>query len=178
MQKALGLIAEKSNWGKALPMGSGRGISIVESFGSIVAEVAEVSVSEAGKLKIEKVTCVADAGFAMHPDAFKAQMESGIVFGLTAALYGEINLKNGAVVESNFHNYEMLRMADAPHIETHIINSGATLGGAGEPSTPGIAPALCNAIFAATGIRVRELPLKNLDLRKEKWTRFPDEKAG
>lgn len=169
--KVLELISEKSNWGQELPNGIGRGVSVVESFGSIVAEVAQVNVAEDGTLKVEKVICVADAGFVIHPDAFTAQMESGIVFGLTAALYGEINIEKGAVVESNFHDYEMLRMADSPQIETHIINSGANLGGAGEPSTPGIAPAVCNAIFAATGIRVRELPLKNQDLSKEKWVR-------
>jgi isoquinoline 1-oxidoreductase subunit beta len=169
MQKVLSMAAEKSNWDTELPAGSGRGVALVESFGSIVAEVAEVTVSEDGQLKVNKVYCVADAGFAMHKDGFIAQMESGIIFGLTAALYGEINIENGAVVESNFHNYQMLRMADAPEIETHIINSGAEIGGAGEPSTPGIAPAVCNAIFAATGIRVRELPLKNQDLSKGNW---------
>lgn len=169
MQKVLALAAEKSNWGSEMPEGSGRGISLCEGFGSIVAEVAEVTISEDGQLKVDKVICVADAGYAMHPDGFIAQMESGIVFGLTAALYGEINVDKGAVVESNFHNYQMLRMSECPVMETHIINSGETIGGGGEPSTPGIAPAVCNAIFAATGIRVRELPLKNHDLSKENW---------
>ncbi len=169
MQKILAMASKKSNWGSEMPTGSGRGISLCEGFGSIVAEVAEVTVSEAGQLTIDKVVCVADAGYAMHPDGFVAQMESGIVFGLTAALYGEINVDKGAVVESNFHNYQMLRMSDCPVMETHIINSGETIGGAGEPSTPGIAPAVCNAIFAATGIRVRELPIKSHDLSKENW---------
>ena len=112
---------------------------------------------------------MADAGFAMHPDGFIAQMESGIIFGLTAALYGEINIENGAVKENNFHDYQMLRMSESPEIVTHIINSDAQPGGAGEPSTPGIAPAVCNAIFAITGIRVRDLPIKNQDLSVGKW---------
>jgi isoquinoline 1-oxidoreductase subunit beta len=167
--KVLETAAEKSGWGTVLPKGSGRGISLVESFGTIVAEVAEVQISEEGQIRVNKVTCVADAGFAMHPDGFIAQMESGIIFGLTAALYGEINIENGAVKESNFHDYQLLRMSESPEIVTHIINSDAQPGGAGEPSTPGIAPAVCNAIFAITGIRVRELPIKNQDLSMGKW---------
>ncbi|MCP9770499.1 xanthine dehydrogenase family protein molybdopterin-binding subunit [Lacihabitans sp. LS3-19] len=170
MQKVLALAAEKSGWGTELPKGKGRGVSLVESFGTIVAEVAEVCVSEEGQLCIDKITCVADAGFVMHPDGFIAQMESGIVFGLTAALYGEINIVNGAVKESNFHDYQMLRIGESPAIETYILNSEAQPGGAGEPSTPGIAPAVCNAIYAATGIRVRELPIKNHDLSMKNWT--------
>lgn len=169
MQKVLALAAEKSGWGTELPKGMARGVSLVESFGTIVAQVAEVSISEEGQLNIEKITCVADAGFVMHPDGFIAQMESGIIFGLTAALYGEINIVNGAVKESNFHDYQMLRISDVPAIETFILNSEAQLGGAGEPSTPGIAPAVCNAIYAATGIRIRELPIKNHDLSLKNW---------
>ncbi len=162
MQKVLAMAAEKANWGSPLEEGKGRGVSIVESFGSIVAEVAEVSINQEGKVAVDKVICVADAGYVVHPDAFIAQMESGIIFGLTAALYGEINIENGAVKESNFHDYQMLRMNEAPKIDTYIINSGEAMGGAGEPSTPGIAPAVCNAIFAATGTRIRELPIRNV----------------
>ena len=102
---------------------------------------------------------VIDTGFAVSPDGVKAQVESGIVFGLTAALYGEISIVNGAVEQSNFHDYPSLRMSEAPKIETHIINSGATIGGAGEPGTPPIAPALANAIYNATGTRIRQLPV-------------------
>ena len=134
------------------------------SVGTIVAQVVEVEVSD-GKVRVHRVVCAVDAGFAIHPDGMKAQMESGIVYGLTAALYGDISIRRGAVAQSNFHDYEMLRMNEAPVVETYIINSGESLGGAGEPGTPAIAPALANAIFDATGKRVRELPIKHHDLR-------------
>ena len=117
----------------------------------------------AGKVKVDRVVCAVDPGFAVSPDGLTAQMESGIVFGLTAALYGEIAIENGAVKQSNFHDYQMVRMDTAPEIETHIINSGMAWGGAGEPGTPTIEPALANAIFDATGTRVRELPISKYD---------------
>ncbi|TDQ17012.1 isoquinoline 1-oxidoreductase beta subunit [Algoriphagus boseongensis] len=164
-QKVLDLAYEKSNWGSALPPNWGRGIAIAQSFGSIVAEVAEVEVTMEGKVKVHRVVCVADAGFAVHPDGFIAQMESGIIYGLAAAMTGEITIKNGAVAQSNFHDYPVTRMNEAPKIETHIINSGNPPGGAGEPSTPVIAPAVTNAIFNATGIRIRQLPIAKTDLR-------------
>ena len=133
-----------------------------ESFGSIVAEIAEVSV-EGGKVRVHKVWCAIDCGFAANPSGVTAQMESGINYGLTAALYGEITFANGRVEQSNFHDYQILRMNEAPEIEVRIINSGEAMGGAGEPGTPPIAPAVANAIFAATGKRVRKLPIaKNL----------------
>jgi len=161
----LDLAAEKSDWGKSLPTNHGRGIAIHRSFGTIVAEVVEVRVAD-GKARVERVVCAADPGFAIHPDGLAAQMESGIAYGLTAALFGEISIRHGAVAESNFHDYPMLRIDEAPAIETHIINSngGETLGGAGEPGTPPAAPALANAIFDATGIRIRELPVRRQDL--------------
>lgn len=162
--KVLDLVAEKSDWGTPLPANWGRGMSLHFSFGTIVAQVAEIEMTEAG-VKVHRVVCAADPGFAFHPNGFEAQMESGIIFGLSAALYGEITIANGAVVQSNFHDYQMVRMQEAPKIETHIINSGNWPGGAGEPSTPGIAPALANAIFNATGIRIRELPVKNHNLK-------------
>lgn len=161
----LDLAATKSDWEAALPDNWGRGIAIHKSFGSIVAQVVEVEVVE-GKVHARRVVCAVDAGFAIHPDGMKAQMESGIAYGLTAALYGDISIRRGAVVQSNFHDYQMLRMNEAPAIETYIINSGESLGGAGEPGTPSIAPALANAIFDATGYRIRELPIKLHDLRK------------
>ncbi len=161
--KVLDMVAEKANWDESLPDNWGRGISIHQSFGTIVAQVAEIEII-ADTVKVHRVVCVADPGFAFHPDGFKSQMESGIVYGLTAALYGEITIEKGAVMQSNFHDYRMLRMNESPKIETYIINSDNWPGGAGEPSTPGIAPAVTNAIFNATGIRIRELPVKNHNL--------------
>lgn len=156
----LKMAAEKANWSKPLAAGRGRGIALQTSFGSVVAEVVEVTVSD-GNLSVDRVVAVIDTGFAVSPDGVKAQVESGIVYGLTAALYGEISIANGAIEQSNFHDYSSLRMSEAPEIETHIINSGATIGGAGEPGTPPIAPALANAIFNATGSRIRQLPIPN-----------------
>ena len=151
-------VAEEAEWSKQLSAGQGRGISLQESFGSIVAQVVELTVFE-DKLSIDRVVAVIDPGLAIAPDGIAAQIESGICYGLSAALYGEISIEQGAVVQSNFHDYQSLRIGDAPNIETHIINSGHEIGGAGEPGTPGIAPALVNAVYDATGIRVRSLPL-------------------
>lgn len=168
-QKVLDTAAEKSGWDRPLPENWGRGIAIHRSFGTIVAQVVEVEVADA-KVKAHRVVCAVDAGFAMHPDGMKAQMESGIVYGLTAALYSDISIRRGAVAQSNFHDYQMLRMNESPEIETHIINSGEKIGGAGEPGTPAIAPALTNAIFNATGKRIRELPVKLHDLTRDDLT--------
>ena len=158
----LELAAEKANWSEKRAEGSGRGIALQESFGSIVATVADVTVNEAG-VRVNKVVCAVDCGFAVSPDGLAAQMESGILYGLTAALYGEITIDKGAVVQGNFNDYPMVRMNDTPVIEVHIINSGEAMGGGGEPGTPGIAPALANAIFDATGHRIRELPVSRHD---------------
>jgi len=154
--------AEMSNWTAGPPAGRGRGIAIQHSFGSIVAEVAEVSV-DGGNVRVHKVWCAIDCGFAVNPSGVIAQMESAINYGLTAALYGEITFDKGKVQQSNFHDYQILRINEAPEIEVAIINSGQAMGGAGEPGTPPIAPAVANAIYAATGKRVRRLPIsKNL----------------
>ena len=161
--KVLELAAEKANWGETLPENWGRGIALHKSFGTIVAQVAEVEIID-GNVKVHRVVCTADPGFAFHEDGFIAQMESGIIYGLTAALYGEITIENGAVKESNFHDYKMVRMNEAPKIESYIIKSDNWPGGAGEPSTPGIGPAVTNAIFNASGIRIRQLPIKNHNL--------------
>ncbi|MEE8371679.1 MAG: molybdopterin cofactor-binding domain-containing protein, partial [Sphingomonadales bacterium] len=141
----------------------GQGLALHLSFGSIVGQVMDISVIE-GAVRIEKVTCVIDCGQIVNPSIIEAQMESGIIFGLTAAFFGEITLQDGAVLESNFHDYRMLRMAQTPLIETHIMPSVEAPGGVGEPGTPPAAPALLNAIFAATGKRYRRLPLAASDL--------------
>jgi len=154
LQKA----ATEADWYSPLPKGRGRGIALQESFGSIVAEVAEVTIID-GQPKVDRVVAVIDAGQAVSPDGIVAQIESGIVYGLTAALFGEITIEDGAVTQSNFHDYRALRMHEAPVIETHVINSGHKMGGAGEPGTPAIAPAVANAVFNATGVRARQLPL-------------------
>jgi len=154
----LNAVAEASKWSEGAPAGRGRGVALHESFGSIVAEVAEVSV-DGGNVRVHKVWCAIDCGFAVHPDGVIAQMESAINYGLTAALYGEITFTDGKVDQSNFHDYQILRIDEAPEIQVTIVNSGEQMGGAGEPGTPPIAPAVTNAIFAATGKRVRKLPI-------------------
>ena len=158
----LAAVAEMSDWAGGAPQGRGRGVAMQESFGSIVAEVAEVSVED-NQVKVHKVWCAIDCGFAANPSGVIAQMESGINYGLSAALHGEITFANGRVEQSNFHDYQILRVNEAPEVEVRIINSGEQMGGAGEPGTPPIAPAVANAIFAATGKRIRKLPIsKNL----------------
>lgn len=154
--------AEMASWDTPLDKNRGRGIALQESFGTLVAEVVEVTFSD-GELSVDRVVVAVDPGFAVSPDGLTAQMESGVIFGLTAALYGEISIDQGRVRQGNFDDYPMLRMNAAPVIETHIINSMEHWGGAGEPGTPGIAPALANAIFAATGNRIRELPISKFD---------------
>ena len=160
--KVLDAAAKLGKWNETLPAGQARGISIVESFMTICAQVVTVDMSD-GSPKVLHVACAADPGLAVNPNGFEAQMESGIAYGLTAALYGEISLEDGAVAQSNFHDYEMLRMDQAPAIDTVIVTSDAPLGGGGEPGTPPIAPALANAVFNATGKRVRKLPMRDLD---------------
>jgi isoquinoline 1-oxidoreductase beta subunit len=156
--KVLRLAAEKAGWGSALPAGRGRGIALHRSFGSIAAQVAEVTVAD-GAVRVDRVVCAIDCGTVVSPDIVAAQMESGIVYGLSAALHGEIGIQDGAVVQGNFPDYEMVRMANAPRIEVHIVADGHPPGGVGEPGTPPVAPAVANAIFAATGTRLRRLPL-------------------
>jgi isoquinoline 1-oxidoreductase beta subunit len=158
--KVLETAVKESGWGAPLPPGSGRGIALRASFGSIVAQVAEVSLTAEG-LRVNKVTCAIDCGPVVNPAIVRAQMESGIIYGLSAALYGEITLADGAVEQANFTDYNVVRLADAPAIGVHIVDSGASfIGGVGEPGTPPIAPAVANAVFAASGKRLRDLPLK------------------
>jgi len=160
--KVLNTAAEKSGWGSALPTGRARGIAVHESFGSVCAHVAEVSVDN-GQIKVHRVTSAIDCGLAVNPLSIVAQVEGAMVFGLSAALYGKVTLKDGVVDQSNFHDYPVLRLAEMPKIDVHIIDSGASSPtGVGEPGTPPIAPAVANAVFALTGKRLRTLPF-NLD---------------
>lgn len=159
-RRVLETAAEAAGWGTALPAGMGRGIALAESFHAIVAQVAEVEVKD-GAVRVHRIVCAVDCGFALNPDTVVAQMESGIVYGLTAALHGEITLKDGRVQQSNFSDYPALLLETTPVIEVHIVASGIEhLGGVGEPATPAVAPAVCNAIFAATGKRIRSLPVR------------------
>jgi isoquinoline 1-oxidoreductase beta subunit len=152
-------LEQLTGWGRKSNQGS-QGLAIFESFGTVVGQVASVSVNDKGIIRAHKVTCVVDCGIAVNPDIVKQQMESAIIFGLTAALYGEINVDRGKVKQSNFHDYRMLKMADAPAIDVHIIPSDQNPGGVGEPGTPVIAPAVANAVYRATGKRLRSLPLR------------------
>ncbi|WP_437604924.1 xanthine dehydrogenase family protein molybdopterin-binding subunit [Sorangium sp. So ce834] len=156
---ALKVAAEKAGWGTAPPPGRARGLAMHESFGSIVAEVAEISI-EKGRIRVHSVTCSVDCGTAVNPLGIEAQVQGSVAFGLTAALYGKLNIVEGQVQESNFHDYPMLRMADMPRIAVHIIPSKATMGGIGEPATAPIAPAVANAVFALTKQRLRSLPFR------------------
>ena len=165
-RKVLEVAAEAAGYGQNLPEGHALGIAVQESFGSFVAEVAEVSIGEENQPIVHKVTCAVDCGWAVNPDTVEAQIESGIIFGLTAAMYGEITIENGRVAQGNFPDYEMVRMATSPEIEVHIVESGESLGGLGEPATPPIAAAVTNAVYILTGQRVRELPIKNHDFSR------------
>ena len=153
----LNLVAEKAGWGKPLPKGRARGLAVHESFGSWVAQVAEVSL-EGDQLRVHRVGCAVDCGICVNPEGVRAQMESGIVYGLSAALFGRITLKEGRVQQSNFHDYRVVRINEAPAIEVHIVPSSEKSGGAGEPGTPPIAPAVGNALFVLTNRRMRSLP--------------------
>ena len=164
MLAVLDLAAQKAGWGKPLPAGRGRGIATHFSFDSYVAQVIEASVAKDGTVRVHRVVCAVDCGQVVNPDTVKAQMEGGVVFGLTAALKTEITLENGRVQQRNFHDYPMLRMFESPAIEVHIIPSQEKPTGVGEPSVPPVAPALANAIFAATGKRVRRLPIRASEL--------------
>jgi isoquinoline 1-oxidoreductase beta subunit len=155
---ALNLAAERAKWGTPVPKGRGRGIAVHESFGSYVAQVAEVSV-EKGRIRVHRVVCAIDCGVAVNPETVRAQMESGIAFGLGAALHSKLSFKDGRVQQSNFHDYQVLRLDEMPVVEVHIVPSTDKMGGVGEPGVPPIAPAVANAVAALTGQRLRELPL-------------------
>jgi isoquinoline 1-oxidoreductase subunit beta len=156
---ALDLVAEKSNWGRPLPARTGRGVSVQPTFGSFIATVVEAEVDAHGEVRLRRVTSAVDTGIAVNPDTIVAQLQGGLIFGLTAALYGEVTVKNGRVQQSNFNDYRMLRIDQVPPIEVYVIKSGEAPGGIGETGTIAGPPALRNAIYAATGIALRRLPI-------------------
>jgi isoquinoline 1-oxidoreductase subunit beta len=158
-RRVLELAAEKAGWGTPLPPRKGRGLAVHYSFRTSMAQVAEVTVANDGKVKVDRVVCAIDCGIGINPDGIRAQVEGGVGFGLSAILYGAIKLKKGAVEQSNFHDCRVLRMNEMPKVEVHIVASAEPPTGVGEPVVPPIGPAVSNAIFAATGKRVRTLPL-------------------
>jgi isoquinoline 1-oxidoreductase beta subunit len=155
----LELAAEKAGWGQPAPERVGRGVSVQFVFGTYLALVAEVEVSKDGAVRVRRVVGAVDCGVAVNPDIVRAQVEGAVIFGITAALYGEITLKDGRVEQANFDTYQMLRISEAPAIEVHIVQSSEPPGGMGEAGTSAIVPAVANAIFAATGKRLRKMPV-------------------
>src|SRR3984885_14798132 len=164
-KRVLDLAAERAGWGKPMPAGSGRGVSVILGFGTYVAQIAEVSVGSDGRVRVTRVVCAIDCGRIVNPDTVRAQAEGGTIFGITAALHGEITLKNGRVTQANFDTYEMLRIDEAPAIEVYLVGSSEAPGGMGEPATAAIAPAVVNAVFSATGKRLRKLPIDGAQLK-------------
>ena len=159
-------VAAMADWERPLPAGEGRGIAIAESFGSIVAHVAHVAITPEGRLRVRNMFAAVDCGDVVNTDTATAQVEGGVIFGLSAAMVAEITIAGGRVVESNFQDHQMIRLADAPAVSVEFIRSGERLGGLGEPGVTPVAPALTNAIYAASGVRVRTLPIKNQELRR------------
>jgi len=170
LRAALDLVAERSGWGQPLPARVGRGVSVQPSFGSFIATVVEAEVDQQGEVHLRRVTSAVDTGIAVNPDTVVAQLEGGLIFGLTAALYGEITIDKGRVQQSNFHDYRMLRIDQAPKIEVHLIKSGEPPGGIGETGVTAGPPALRNAILAATGVALRRLPIDRALISAEKKT--------
>jgi isoquinoline 1-oxidoreductase beta subunit len=161
----LELVAEKAGWSQPPARGRFRGIAVHEAFGSIVGLVAEISVTSAGAVRAHKITCAVDCGWVIHPDTIKGQMEGGLIYGLTAALKGDITIKNGRVTQRNFNDYQMLRHNESPEVDVYIVPSTEEPGGIGEPSTAALAGALANAVFAATGKRIYQMPIRPEQLR-------------
>jgi isoquinoline 1-oxidoreductase beta subunit len=156
-RRVLQMAAERAAWGKA-PSGRYQGIALMEGYTTCIAQVAEISIAR-GELKVHKITCVVDCGQMVHPRIVESQIESGIVFGLSAALWGDVTIVNGRVQQTNFNNYRLLRSNELPELDVHLIDSDEPPGGIGEAAVPLVAPALCNAIFTATGKRLRSLPI-------------------
>jgi len=161
----LQLAADKAGWGQPLAKGSGRGVSVQYVFGSYMAQVAEVDVSKDGDVRVRRVVCAVDCGAAVNPDTIRAQVQSGVIFGISAALFGQVTLKDGRVEQTNFDTYRVLRMSEAPLVEVHIVQNTEHPGGLGEPGTSAIVPAVMNAIFAATGKRLRKPPVDPAELK-------------
>jgi isoquinoline 1-oxidoreductase beta subunit len=153
----LQLAAERAGWGKA-PAGRHLGLALLEGYTSHLAQVAEISIDR-GELTVHKITCVVDCGQMVNPRIVESQIESGIIFGLSAALWGEVTIAGGQVRQTNFNNYRVLRNGESPELDVHLLDSDEAPGGIGEAAVPLVAPAICNAIFAATGKRLRELPI-------------------
>ena len=162
----LQLAAEKAGWGQSLPPRVGRGVSLQHAFASYMAHVAEVEVAKDGTVRVRRVVCAVDCGTVVNPDTVRAQIQSAVMFGITAALYGAITLKDGRVEQTNFDTYQILRMNEAPEVEVHIVQNSEPPGGMGEAGTSAIVPAVANAIFAATGKRLRKMPVDTAVLKQ------------
>jgi isoquinoline 1-oxidoreductase beta subunit len=159
LKAAMELAAVKSGWGDPLPARTGRGIALQVSFGSFIATVTEAEVDAQGEVRVHRIVCAVDTGIVVNPDTVEAQLQGGLIFGLTAALYGKITINKGRVQQSNFNDYRMLRINEIPQIEVHLIKSGEAPGGIGETGATAAPPSLGNALYAATGIRLRHLPI-------------------
>jgi len=164
---AIDLAASKAGWGTPLPPRTGRGIAAQAAFGSYIATVAEVEVGDDGRVKVKRLVSAVDTGIVVNPDTVVAQLQGGLIFGLTAALFGEITIKNGRVQQSNYNDYRVLRINEIPQIEVYLIASGEVPGGIGETGTTAAPPAVGNAIYAATGVRLRRLPIDPLLLQRK-----------
>jgi isoquinoline 1-oxidoreductase beta subunit len=168
LKAILQLAAQKAGWGTALPARTARGVCAQHAFGSYIATVTEVEVTEMGKINVRKITSVVDAGRTVNPDTIGAQVQGGLLFGITAALYGDITLKNGRVQQRNFNDYRMMRINETPQIDVHVVPSTEDPGGIGEPGCSAGPPSLVNAILAATGVRIHRLPIDRTLLASRK----------
>jgi isoquinoline 1-oxidoreductase beta subunit len=166
LRNVLDLVMKESHWNTPLPRRCGRGVQVQTAFASFIATVVECEVDEAGEIELRRVTTAVDTGLAVNPDTIVAQLQGGLIFGLTAALYGEITLKQGRVQQSNFHEYQILRINEVPPIDVHLIKSSEAPGGIGETGTTAAIPALRNAIYAATGVPLRRMPIDRKLLAK------------